>query len=229
MIGFFANLFTSFLLGLLTPLTAVCVLPLYPAFLAYLSDQMSGREEDKRLPLFFGILISAGVIVFMTLLGLIFTTVLQVSLTKVVGIVSPIAFGILFVLSILLIMDYDLGKFFPQRNVSDDRNPMITAFLYGFFFGAVVVPCNPGFIAALFAKTLTTIDFVGNMLDFFAFGFGISFPLILFSLLSLSKSMKIISVLVNYKRKINLFAGIFMLVISLYYLIIVFKVQELIL
>lgn len=229
MIGFFANLFTSFILGLLTPLTAVCVLPLYPAFLAYLSDQMSGREENKKLPLFFGILISVGVIVFMTLLGLVFTTVLQVSLTKVVGIVSPIAFGILFVLSILLIMDYDLGKFFPQKNVSDDRNPLITAFLYGFFFGAVVVPCNPGFIAALFAKTLTTIDFVGNMLNFLAFGFGISFPLIVFSLLSLSKSMKIITVLVNYKRKINLIAGIFMMAVSLYYLIIVFKVQELIL
>ncbi|WP_342304827.1 cytochrome c biogenesis protein CcdA [Methanolobus sp. ZRKC5] len=228
MISFFANLFTSFFLGLLTPLTAICVLPLYPAFLAYLSDQMSGNEENRKLPVFFGILISAGVIVFMTLLGLIFTTILQVSLTKVVGIVSPIAFGILFVLSILLIMDYDLGKFFPQKNVSDGRNPLITAFLYGFFFGAVVVPCNPGFIAALFAKTLTTIDFVGNMLNFIAFGLGISFPLIVFSLLSLTKSMKIISFLVQYKRKINLFAGLFMLVISLYYLIFVFRVQEII-
>lgn len=226
MISFIANLFTSFFLGLLTPLTAICVLPLYPAFLAYLSDQMSGKEENRKLPVFFGILISAGVIVFMTLLGLVFTTILQVSLTKVVGIVSPIAFGILFILSILLIMDYDLGKFLPQKNVSDGRNPLITAFLYGFFFGAVVVPCNPGFIAALFAKTLTTIDFVGNMLNFIAFGLGISFPLIVFSLLSLTKSMKIISFLVQYKRKINLFAGLFMLVISLYYLIFVFRVQE---
>ncbi|WP_406656384.1 cytochrome c biogenesis protein CcdA [Methanolobus sp. ZRKC2] len=223
---FLADLFTSFILGLLTPLTAVCVLPLYPAFLAYLSGQMSGREENSRLPILFGLLISAGVIIFMILLGLVFTTILQVSLTRVIGIVSPIAFGILFILSILLIIDVDLGKYIPQKNISDASNPLITAFLYGFFFGAIVVPCNPGFIAALFAKTLTTIDFAGNMLNFIAFGLGISFPLLLFSVLSSAKSMKIITFLVLNKRKINLFAGITMLVISVYYLVFVFRIQE---
>lgn len=224
--GFLADLFLSFTLGLLTPLTAVCVLPLYPAFLAYLSNQLSGEEKNQRLPLIFGLIISAGVIIFMSLLGLIFTTLLQVSLTKVVGIISPIAFGILFIISLLLIIDYDIGKFLPRTNIGGDRNPLITAFLYGFFFGAIVVPCNPAFIAALFAKSLTSMGFVGNFLNFVAFGIGISFPLLVFSAISTTKSKSIIRFLIKYKRKINLSAGIIMLVISLYYLIFVFRVVE---
>ncbi|WP_445475578.1 cytochrome c biogenesis CcdA family protein [Methanococcoides methylutens] len=225
-VAFLADLFLSFTLGLLTPLTAVCVLPLYPAFLAYLSNQLSGEEKNKRLPLIFGLVISAGVILFMSLLGLIFTTLLQVSLTNVVGIISPIAFGILFIISLLLIMDYDIGKFLPRTNIAGDRNPLITAFLYGFFFGAIVVPCNPAFIAALFAKSLTSMGFIENFLNFVAFGIGISFPLLVFSAISTAKSKSIISFLIKYKRKINLSAGIIMLVISVYYLIFVFRVVE---
>ncbi|NYT19930.1 MAG: cytochrome C biogenesis protein [Methanosarcinales archaeon] len=225
-VAFLADLFLSFTLGLLTPLTAVCVLPLYPAFLAYLSNQLSGEEKNKRLPLIFGLVISAGVILFMSLLGLIFTTLLQVSLTNVVGIISPIAFGILFIISLLLIMDYDIGKFLPRTNIAGDRNPLITAFLYGFFFGAIVVPCNPAFIAALFAKSLTSMGFIENFLNFVAFGIGISFPLLVFSAISTAKSKSIIRFLIKYKRKINLSAGIIMLVISVYYLIFVFRVVE---
>ncbi|WP_135611854.1 cytochrome c biogenesis CcdA family protein [Methanococcoides sp. AM1] len=225
-LAFLADLFLSFTLGLLTPLTAVCVLPLYPAFLAYLSNQLSGEEKNKRLPLIFGLVISAGVILFMSLLGLIFTTLLQVSLTNVIGIISPIAFGILFIISLLLIMDYDIGKFLPRTNIAGDRNPLITAFLYGFFFGAIVVPCNPAFIAALFAKSLTSMGFFENFLNFVAFGIGISFPLLVFSAISTAKSKSIIRFLIKYKRKINLSAGIIMLVISVYYLIFVFRVVE---
>ena len=89
-----ANIVTSFILGLLTPLTAVCVLPLYPGFLAFLSNKFSGKES-RRTFFLFGLTILSGIIIFMILLGLIFTTVLQKSLTNVIGIVSPIAFVIL--------------------------------------------------------------------------------------------------------------------------------------
>ncbi|NPE27768.1 cytochrome C biogenesis protein [Methanococcoides sp. SA1] len=223
---FITDIFSSFILGLLTPLTAVCVLPLYPAFLAYLSNQMSGKEKNEKLPILFGLIISAGVILFMALLGILFTTILQVSLTKVIGIISPIAFSILFIISILLILDFDIGKFLPRTNISNDRSPIITAFLYGFFFGAIVVPCNPAFIAALFAKSLTSMGFVENFLNFIAFGIGLSFPLLVFSAISTTKSKRIIRFLVTNKRKINLSAGTIMLVISVYYLVFVFRVLE---
>ena len=217
----------SFILGLLTPLTAVCVLPLYPGFLAYLANQFSSDEKGIRgRYAMFGFIITLGVILFMLLLGLIFTTILQVSLTKVIGIVSPIAFGILGIISIFLIFDFDLSRFLPKVKVPAVKNPVINALIYGFFFGAIVVPCNPGFIGAFFARAFIFTNFLDSMLNFILFGFGLGFPLLLFSLISANWSERIIGFLTSKKRLINLIAGIVMLIISLYYLIFVFRVFE---
>lgn len=218
-----ADLGTSFVLGLLTPLTAVCVLPLYPGFLAYLANQFSGKANRKQYALL-GLVITLGVILFMFLLGILFTTILQVSLTKVIGIISPIAFGILGMISILLILDVDLGRFLPKAHIQTTKNPLWSALIYGFFFGAIVIPCNPAFIGAFFARVLLFDNATNSIFNFIFFGFGLGFPLLAFSLLSAKWNSVIISFVTKYKTSINRIAGIIMLGISLYYLIFVFKV-----
>ena len=40
----FSNLYISYLAGLFAPLGAVCVLPLYPAFISFLSKKSEGKE-----------------------------------------------------------------------------------------------------------------------------------------------------------------------------------------
>ncbi len=220
---FLSQIFTAFSLGLLTPLTAVCVLPLYPGFLAYLANRFPERSDRKTIALF-GLVITSGVILFMLLLGLIFTTILQVSLTSIIGVVSPMAFGILMIISLLLIFDVDVGRLLPKAQVPSFGNPLFGAFAYGFFFGAIVVPCNPLFIAALFARTISAINFLGNMLSFLAFGVGMAFPLLALSLLSTASSITIISYLTRYRRAINASAGIVLLAISVYYIVFVFRV-----
>jgi cytochrome c-type biogenesis protein len=221
----FSDVLSSFILGLLTPLTAVCVLPLYPGFLAYLATQFTGTEEENRRHYaMFGLLITLGVILFMTLLGLIFTTILQESLTSVIGIVSPVAFSILGIISILLIFNVEMGKIIPKAKVPVLKNPILSALLYGFFFGAIVIPCNPAFIAAFFARVVLVQNFLPGMLNFIFFGIGLGFPLLAFSLISQGWSQKIIGFATVNKRAINFIAGIVMLGISLYYLIYVFKV-----
>ena len=222
----FLDIVTSFVLGLLTPLTAVCVLPLYPGFLAFLSSQFSGEVNKKSYALF-GAIIVLGVIVFMLLFGLIFTTLLQQSLTNVIAIVSPIAFAILGIISIFLIFDFDFGRFIPKMKVKTSKNPWKSAFGFGFFFGAIVIPCNPGFIAALLARALLIDNFASSMLSFLSFGVGLGAPLLVFSLISAQWSSSIIGFLTKHKRKINLIAGILMLWISLYYLLCVFSVVDL--
>lgn len=214
---------SSFILGLLTPLTAVCVLPLYPAFLAYIANQFS-QKEDKKTYALFGLIITLGVIIFMLLLGLIFTTIFQVSLTDVIGIISPIAFSILGIISLLLIFDLDFSEFIPKSKTPTSKNPKLNAFLYGFFFGAIVIPCNPAFIAIFFARALIFESFFSSMINFFLFGLGLGFPLLLFSLLSAKWSDKIIEFTIKRKSAINKLAGIIMLGISLYYLIFVFRI-----
>jgi cytochrome c-type biogenesis protein len=99
-----------------------------------------------------------------------------------------------------------------------------TAFVYGFFFGAIVIPCNPLFIAALFTRAVTATDFLFNLLQFLFFGLGIGFPLLVFAAISGAATDKVIGFLTKYQRVINLSVGLIMLGISTYYLVFVFKI-----
>jgi len=226
MAGYFSNLLSTYFLGLLTPLTAVCVLPLYPGYISFLARRLGKKSGENQSSLALGTLVTSGVIVFMALIGVVFTTFLSVSLTKVISIVSPIAFSILAVISILLILHLDFGRMFPKVRVPETKNPLPQAFLFGFFFGAIVLPCNPGMIAAFFTKSLalSSLDFISNMLNFILFGIGIATPLLIFSLLSQAVSQQIIRFLVQRSKLINRVAGILMLGVSLYYLIVVFRI-----
>jgi cytochrome c-type biogenesis protein len=221
---FLLDISVPFVLGLLTPLGAVCILPLYPAFVAALSNQLSREEPDPKIIVLFGLVMSSGVTVFMFLLGLLFTTILQVSLTQVIGIVSPIAFGILIIISMFLLLNIDVGKLLPRIRVPSVKGPLLGGFIRGFFFGAIVIPCNPLFIATMFARTLLSLDFLGNILKFLLFGIGMAFPLLVFALISTAASKAIVGFLTTYKRFINLAAGVIMLPISVYYLVFVFRI-----
>jgi len=219
------NFISAFILGLLTPLTAVCVLPLYPGFLAYLSNQFTSKVNKKTYALL-GLLVTIGVLVFMLSLGLLFTTVFQASLTKIVGIISPFAFGLLGIISIFLILDKDMSRFIPHFKVKGPQKgkPLRSAFFFGFFFGAIVIPCNPGFIAIFFSRTALATNFLSSMTGFLAFGIGLAFPLFVFSLVSANWSTQVIGFLTKHKTAINRIAGIVMLIISVYYLTCVFMV-----
>lgn len=212
-----------FVLGVLTPLTAVCVLPLYPGFLTFLTNQLDEDAARTTYALLGGV-VAAGVILFMLLVGILFTTVLQVSLTRVVETVSPIAFGILAGIGLLLLLDMDVARFFPQKQVPRTGRPLVDAFGFGFFFGAIVIPCNPAFIAAFFARSLLMQSPATNLLAFTAFGLGIGAPLFMFSLVSAQWSRQVIQTLIAYKTWINRGSGTVLLGISLYYLFFVFQV-----
>tara|TARA_Y100000034_G_scaffold135553_1_gene207969 strand:+ start:1232 stop:1906 length:675 start_codon:yes stop_codon:yes gene_type:complete len=222
MIATLTNMWLSFLAGLFAPLAAVCVLPLYPGFLSYLAGQVKGSEKRNMIVL--GLIVTLGIIVSMSLFGLIFTKIFQSSLTKAIGIISPIAFGILLIISLFLIFNFDFSKILPKYNAPVLKNPYFTSFVFGFFFGAIVLPCNPASLIVLFALSTSTLSFLGNFLNFIVFGLGMAAPLLLFTIISSAKSHQVIEWLGKHKKKINLVAGLIMLVISLYYLLFVFKI-----
>ncbi len=216
------NFFISFLAGLFAPLGAVCVLPLYPGFLAYLAGQMSPKSKHSFLKL--GLSVTLGVITSLFIVGLIFTKILEVSLTSTISIISPIAFVILGVVSLFLIFNYDFSNLFPKVSSPTLKNPLLSSFLFGIFFGGIVLPCNPASLVVLFAISTSTTDFFVNLLNFIFFGFGMATPLLAFSIISDQWSRKVIKFLTKNRRAINLIAGLIMLGISLYYLLFVFRI-----
>lgn len=223
MVSIAVNVWISFLAGLFAPLGAVCVLPLYPAFLSYLAAKLS-KKESKRNIMLFGFMVIFGVLFSMMMIGFLFTFILQKSLTTIIGIVSPIAFSILAIVSILLIFNVNLGGLFPQVHAPVLKNPFVNSFVFGLFFGVIVLPCNPASLIVLFALSTSLLSFFANLLNFLFFGLGMAFPLLLLSLVSAVKGQRILIFLVKWKRVLNLIAGVIMLIISLYYLIFVFRI-----
>lgn len=223
MVSIFVNFWFSFIAGLSAPLLAVCVLPLYPGFLAYLSNQLSGKESRKTIVLL-GLIVTGGVILSMFIFGLIFTFFLQESLTKAIGIISPIAFGILGIVSLLLIFNVEFSKFIPKYNVPITKNPYFTSLLFGFFFGAIVLPCNPASLIVLFAISTSTTSFLANLLNFVLFGAGMGVPLLILAFISSAKNNAVMHWLNIHKKGINIVTGLFMLGVTLYYLFFVFRI-----
>lgn len=215
------SLLESFLVGVGTPLTAACALPLYPGFLAYLSNQ--DREDVPVAAL--GVLVVAGVVSFLGLVGFVFSYVLQASLTSVVAVASPVAFALLFVVGVALVLDVDALHRLPTVEPPQSSHPWATAYLYGFFFGAVVIPCNPGLIALFFVRAPVLYDtFAESLLGFLAFGLGIGAPLLAFALVSQTASRRVTRTLARHSSLVNRATGVVLVVVAAYYLVVVFDV-----
>lgn len=214
----------SFLAGLYTPLGAMCVLPLYPGYLAFLAGRAkAGRNSTLSL----GLAVTIGVCLSMFSFGLVFVAILKMSTGDVLEILGPAIYGLLAIMSIAMIAGFDISRFFPMVSTPVGKTPYITAALFGAFFGLVALPCNPGSIILLFAISTTTVDFISNFINFALFGIGMASPLLLLSALSMEKSRTCIRFFTTHHLLINRIAGVLMLMVALYYLVFVFLVEHL--
>ena len=217
-----SDLWISFTAGLLTPLGAVCVLPLYPGYIAYLA-KAGGQRRGTNILL--GLLVMAGVMASLMAVGGVVTWLIGASLTTAIGIVSPIAFGVLLLLGILLTLGLDLGRLMPRLHSPTSARPSLGAFLYGVFFGGIVLPCNPAPLVVLFALSTSTTDVLTNLGNFMAFGIGMGLPLLL--LATLTGGQRAVAFIARHETLVLRAIGLFMIGVSLYYLFGVFRIQTL--
>lgn len=216
-----AALWMAFLAGVYAPLGSPCIIPLYPGYLSFLA----GRKDRKPVrggALTLGFLVCTGVIVSMLLFGVIYITLIRVSLAEFLGIVSRIAFLILAIFSIGLILDLDLSRYIPAAKLPAGKNPFTDSLLLGMFFGVIILPCNAAAVVVLLALGTAVEGIAVNLATFLSFGAGMSLPLLVLSALSLSKSQEILGFLAKHRRVIHFTAGMLMLAVALYYLIVVF-------
>lgn len=229
----------AFVVGVLTPLTAACALPLYPGFLSYLarSDRAgtstgdgsdAGTASDggaSRSSFALGLAVVAGVVAFMGAVGLVFAYFLQESLTTVVEVVSPAAFAVLLVLGVALALDHDAVDRLPGLDPPETGNAYGSAFVYGLFFGGIVLPCNPGFIALFFARTPILFDSpIAGFAGFLVFGLGMGAPLLAFAAVSEARGRAVTRALARNAGLVNRVTGVVMVAVAAYYLLVVFDV-----
>jgi cytochrome c-type biogenesis protein len=210
-------LVSHFWLGVGTPLTAVCVIPLYPAFIAFLAS--ADGDGRRRSPALLGLLVVAGVIAFMATIGVVYTFVLGEAVNDAVETFSPVAFWILGGVGLVMLTRPTLFSGLPAVEPPQSEYPALSAFSYGFFFGAIIIPCNPGLIAVFFSTTPILYDTqLESMLGFLSFGLGLGTPLLAFSLLSQSVGRKLTRLLAQHSAYVYRATGVIVLGVSVYYI-----------
>ena len=219
-----ATWISPLLAGLSTPLLAACVLPLYPGYLAFLASQKPEKHIPARI---LGFLVTAGVIAAMFAFGLVFIYLLRVSTGTAIGMIGPVLYLLLAIVSVAMIAGIDISRLIPRVVAPTADSPQISAFLFGAFFGLIALPCNPGPILLLFTFSLTAVDALTNFITFVFFGIGMAIPLLLLSCVSDLMGKRIITIFTKHNRIISAVAGIMMLAISLYYLVFVFGFEML--
>lgn len=194
-----------------------CILPLYPAFLAYLTGSgavVSGRGAGTLAsrpglpPLAAATLVWGGVVTGMVLIGALFAA-FSASLTPFIGIVLPIADLLLIGLGLLLLVGRNPFARMPQLAPAalGRGGPAAGAFGYGLLFAPIALPCSGPFLVGIFAFSLTLGDVVDQLVFFLAFGVGFGLPLFVLGLLGQARGAQLARALVSWERPLQLVVG----------------------
>lgn len=209
--------FEDFALGVLTPLSAVCVIPLYPGFIAFLTSTEGERASPS--PVVLGVLVVAGVVAFMAAVGVVYSLVLAEAVNSAVETFSPIAFWILVGIGLVMLVNPASFSRVSTTEPPQSKYPAASAFSYGFFFGTIVIPCNPGTIALFFSRRPILYETqLANLVGFLSFGLGIGTPLLVFAVLAESVGGRLTRGLARYSSQIYRVTGTVLLAVSAYYL-----------
>ena len=190
-----------------------CLLPLYPAFLAYLTGTAgadAGTGKARRVSGFLGLSVLLGLLTSMMLIGLLVLAV-SVPLSQVLSFAIPFIDLLLITLGVMLLAGINPFMKLPSIRVPGTRGPLSQAYVYGLFLGPIALPCAGPFLVALLAITVGTAETVGALATFFVFGLGFGLPLVLLSVLARARQDTVVHFLVRHHRKIEVFSGVLLI------------------
>ena len=200
--------FTVGLLSFATP----CLLPLYPAFVAYVAGGVDALRGRRGAPLV-GLLVLAGVLVAVALAGVVVTLV-AAPLGSVLAVLVPIADVILIGLGVALLLGRNPFATLPGIAVPQARGPYRQAFVYGLVLGPLALPCAGPFLVALLAIALDPADVALRLATFVAFGLGMGLPLAALSFASFARGQALARGIAAHHAVIDRVAGLALIAIG---------------
>ena len=177
------ELLQAFLLGNAAILTNVCILPLYPGLMAFLSGNAQG-ERGRAAMGWLGLLVLAGVLSLMLLAGwLLF--VLKASFGAVLPWLLPLIYTAVIALGVLMLLGRNP---FARLSLSSSpalANPYLGAYVYGLLLGPMTLPCaGPIVVSAFLLGAGSAGQLASSLAYFVAFGLGFGWPLVVLPLLA---------------------------------------------
>lgn len=208
---------TAFFFGMAATISP-CVLPLYPGFLAYLSSQRNHQPGTSRRLYFSGLFVLLGVLSMMLILGAVIAA-LSVSIGRVLSWLVPLADLIIILLGVMMVFHINPFGFLPQIRSPRLNNPLSSAFLYGFLYAPLTMPCSGPLVVGIFAYSFTAQEAVSKLAIFLSFGLGFGLPLFIISLLSGLTQRWLVRFLARHAGVISLTGGLLLMAIGIYDLV----------
>jgi len=207
----------------LSSFIAPCILPMIPAFLAYISGTTVTELGSKngtvlsvnRLNIVFNtIFFVLGFSVVFSTLGVLINSVLSSATTEVIeslnviGGIIIISFGIFLLLSTKIRSLNVEKKFFPQNSKSS--YPM--SFVFGLAFAAGWTPCVGPILGTILTLAATTPSISFSLLLAYSLGLGI--PFILMGIF-FSRATRIIRSMTKHLKYYNIILGGFIILLGI--------------
>jgi len=201
----------AFAAGLFSAATP-CLLPLYPAFIAYLganATMLTGRRATGLL----GLVILAGVLSAMIVAGVVITVV-ALPFGDVLTWLVPLADGLVIALGVGLLVGWNAFARLPGLRLPAGGSPFRQAYLYGLLLGPLALPCAGAFLVALLAISTDLVDASLRLATFVAFGLGLGLPLVALSFASAAGRQALVRSIVTHTLAIDRAAGLVLIVVG---------------
>ncbi|HEX5579768.1 MAG TPA: cytochrome c biogenesis protein CcdA [Candidatus Limnocylindria bacterium] len=199
-----------------------CVLPLYPAFLAYITAPRavpatgpSGVTAGRPSPAAAAVMVWLGVVLGMVAIGAVIAG-LSLGLGAVLRVIVPLADLLLIGLGLLLLLGRNPFARLPQVSPAalGRGGPVAGSFLYGLLFAPIALPCSGPFLIGIFVASLTVGDALRQLIFFAAFGVGFGLPLLVLGLVGELRARELARAMVRWERPLQLLMGATLLVIG---------------
>ncbi|HKO33049.1 MAG TPA: cytochrome c biogenesis protein CcdA [Candidatus Limnocylindria bacterium] len=198
-----------------------CVLPLYPAFLAYITAPQAvaagpaQATANRSSPVAAAVMVWLGVVVGMVAIGAVVAT-LSLGLGSVLRVIVPLADLLLIGLGLLLLLGRNPFARLPQVSPAalGRSGPVAGPFLYGLLFAPIALPCSGPFLIGIFVASLTVGDAVRQLAFFAAFGIGFGLPLLALGLMGELRGAELARALVRWERPLQVVMGVTLLAIG---------------
>lgn len=215
------TIFVAFVAGL-SSFIAPCILPMIPAFLAYISGTTVTEIGSKngtvlsvnRLNIVFNtVFFVLGFSIVFSILGVLINSILSSAANEVieslniVGGIIIICFGIFLLLSTKIRSLNIEKKFFPKNTKSS--YPM--SFVFGLAFAAGWTPCVGPILGTILTLAATTPSISFSLLLAYSFGLGI--PFILMGVF-FSRATRIIRSMTKHLKYYNVVLGMFIIILG---------------
>jgi cytochrome c-type biogenesis protein len=204
----------AFTLGNAAILGNVCMLPLYPALFVMLANR-AGEGAAHRSTKWLGVCVLAGVVVCMTVVGLVLYLVSRTA-ADILDTLLPALYLAVLGLGVAMLLGRNPFTRVTAGDMPIVRHPPAAAFVYGLVLAPMTLPCTgPIIISAFVVGGVAGSGALAESLAYFVvFALGFGWPLVLLPVLAAPVQRRFTQTLVRHHRTIGVVSGVMLIAVA---------------